>query len=103
MENRAAGILILLILLIIGGHVTAVGQTYDISSGGLPTITGASGASVSGSSSTTADLSVTINFGDVSPSNTNSIVKVVVPIATRSTGPYRVTAVVTGGTNINLQ
>ena len=78
-------------------------QTFDISSGGTPTITGASGGSVSGSSSRTTDLNVTINFGEVSPSNTNSIVRVVVPIAIRSLAAYRVTATVTGGTNANVQ
>lgn len=78
-------------------------QTFDISSGGLPTITGAVGGSVSGSSSTTTDLVVTINFGEVSASNTSNEVKVVVPIAVRSLAAYKVTATVTGGTNANAQ
>lgn len=81
------------------GSVSA--QALDISSGGAPTITGASGGSVTGSSSVLNDLSVTINFGEISPSNTNSIVKVTVPIAVRSNGPYKVTVSYTGATNVN--
>lgn len=80
-----------------------VAQTYDISSGGAPTITGASGGSVTGSSSVLNNLSVTINFGEVSPSNTNAIVKVVVPIAIRSTAAYKVTATLSSSPNANPQ
>ena len=39
------------------------------------------GGSVTGSSSTTQDLVVTVNFGEVSPANINNLVKVVVPVA----------------------
>ncbi len=90
-------------VLVFASFGNSPGQTFDISSGGTPTITGALSGSVSGSSSTTSDLSVTINFGEVSPVNTNNIVRVVVPIAIRSLAPYRVTATVTGTTNANLQ
>lgn len=90
-------------LVLIGGLSTVPAQTFDISSGGTPTISGTVGGSVSGSASTTTDLSVTINFGEVGPTNTNSIVRVVVPIAIRSLAPYQVTATVTGATNANLQ
>jgi len=89
------------LLIVFVGSASA--QTFDISSGGTPTITGALSGSVSGNSSTTTDLNVTINFGEVGPANTNAIVKVVVPIAIRSLSPYKVTATVTGGTNVNLQ
>src|SRR2546430_17530144 len=78
-------------------------QTFDISSGGQPTITGASGGSVTGSSSLLNDLTVTINFGEISPANTNSIVYVVVPIGIRSTLPYQVTVTRTGPSNANAQ
>ncbi len=78
-------------------------QALDISSGGVPTITGASGGSVTGSSSVLNNLVVTINFGEISPSNTNGIVKVVVPIAVRSNQQYKVQATVTGSTNANAQ
>ncbi|MBV9240446.1 MAG: hypothetical protein JO314_00430 [Acidobacteria bacterium] len=70
-------------------------QTFDISSGGAPTITGSVGGTVSGSSVVTNNLSVTVNFGELSPSNTNGIVKVTVPVAVRSTQPYQVTATLT--------
>ena len=82
---------------------TISAQTFDISSGGQPTITGALGGSVTGSASVLNDLVVTINFGEVSPANTNSIVKVVVPIAIRSTQPYRVSVSLAGLGNANPQ
>ncbi|HEV7646044.1 MAG TPA: hypothetical protein VGO50_19060 [Pyrinomonadaceae bacterium] len=103
MKKSTFSIPILFCLLFIGGLGSVFAQAFDISSGGLPTITGALGGSVTGSSSTTTNLSVTINFGEVSPKNTNNIVKVVVPIAVRSTSPYKVTATVTGSTNTNPQ
>jgi hypothetical protein len=76
-------------------------QRFDISSGGQPTITGAIGGSVVGSSDTRQNLSVTVNFGELSPVNTNNIVKVVVPIAIRSLDPYQISVSFTAGT-INL-
>ena len=78
-------------------------QALDISSGGQPTITGAVGGSVTGSASVTTDLVVTINFGEVSPLNTNSIVKVIVPIALRSNQPYQVAVSMSGLSNANAQ
>ena len=80
---------------------TISGQALDISSGGQPTITGAVGGSVTGSASVTNDLVVTINFGEVSPLNTNSIVKVTVPIALLSNQPYQVTVSMSGLSNAN--
>ena len=94
-------ILICVVSLLSLGSVAA--QNFDISSGGAPTITGASGGSVTGSSSVLNDLLVTINFGEVSPANTNSIVKVVVPIAIRSNREYQVAVSVTNSTNANVQ
>jgi hypothetical protein len=78
-------------------------QALDISSGGQPTITGALNGSVTGSASVTTDLVVTINFGEVSPLNTNVIVKVVVPIAIRSNQPYQVSVGISGQVNPNAQ
>ena len=81
-------------------------QALDISSGGQPTITGAVNGSVTGSANVTNDLVVTVNFGEVSPLNTNSIVKVVVPIALRSNQPYQVSVLISGlttGTGNELQ
>jgi hypothetical protein len=90
-----------LILLALAQSASA--QALDISSGGLPTITGTVGGSVTGSSDVTNDLVVTVNFGEVSPLNTNSIVKVIVPVALRSNQPYQVAVSVSGLNNANPQ
>lgn len=103
MKLNTSRILFLICLLFIGGLGETFAQTFDISSGGAPTITGAIGGSVTGSSSTTSDLSVTINFGELSPSNTSNYVKVVVPVAIRSVDEYKVAVTITGATNANVQ
>jgi hypothetical protein len=103
MKTSTLRIPILFCLLFIGGLGNTFAQTFDISSGGAPTITGALGGSVTGSSSVTSNLSVTVNFGEVSPANPNSIVKVIVPIAIRSSAAYMVTATITGTANANVQ
>jgi hypothetical protein len=82
---------------------TTFAQALDISSGGQPTITGAVNGSVTGNASVQGDLAVTINFGEVSPLNTNAVVKVVVPIALRSNQPYQVSVSFSGLTNANAQ
>lgn len=94
---------LLLILICFAFARTTSAQALDISSGGQPTITGAVSGSVIGSLNVTDDLVVTINFGEVSPLNTNSIVKVVVPIALRSNQPYQVAVSMSGLTNGNAQ
>jgi hypothetical protein len=86
--------LTLVVLLAVAGSVSA--QALDISSGGLPAITGAVNGSVTGSANVTNDLVVTVNFGEVSPLNTNPIVKVIVPIALRSNQPYQVSVSASG-------
>lgn len=91
----------LFVALIAAGECSA--QLYDISSGGLPTLTGSQGGSIVGSSSTTTDLSVTINWGEVSPSNTSGIITANVPIAIRSMASYQISVSVAGGTNVNPQ
>jgi hypothetical protein len=102
MKTRSLfSILFCLVVLTAAGRTFA--QTFDISSGGLPTITGSLGGSVTGSSSNLNNLVVTINFGEVSPLNTNNIVDVVVPIAIRSSAAYQVTVTVSGSTNANPQ
>ena len=93
---------LLTVLVLAGAHATFA-QALDISSGGQPTITGAVNGSVTGSASVLNDLVVTINFGEVSPANTNAIVKVVVPIALRSNQPYQVSVSFSGLSNANLQ
>jgi len=91
------------VLLFMAFAQTTFGQALDISSGGQPTITGTVGGSVTGSASVTTDLIVTVNFGEVSPLNTNSIVKVTVPIGIRSNQPYQVTVSMTGLNNANVE
>ena len=93
----------LIALIFLAAAQTTSAQALDISSGGLPTITGTVGGSVTGSSNVQNDLVVTINFGEVSPLNTNSVVKVVVPIALRSNQPYQVAVSMSGLTNANSE
>ena len=95
--------ILLTLLVLVAGVQTASAQALDISSGGLPTITGAVNGSVTGNANVTGDLVVTINFGEVSPLNTNSVVKVVVPIALRSNQPYQVSVSMSGLTNANSE
>jgi len=94
---------VLTALILLGVAQTTPAQALDISSGGQPTITGAVNGSVTGSISVTSDLVVTINFGEVSPLNPNSVVKVTVPIALRSNQPYQVTVSASGINNANPQ
>jgi hypothetical protein len=69
---------------------------YDIGSAGLPTIAGNVGGSVTGSSTLLANLTVTVNFGELSPVNSNNIVKVVIPIAMRSDSAYKMAVTISG-------
>jgi hypothetical protein len=94
--------LLIALLFLVASQKTSA-QALDISSGGQPTITGAVGGSVTGSADVRNDLVVTINFGEVSPLNANSIVKVVVPIALRSNQPYQVAVSMSGLNNANAQ
>lgn len=82
---------------------SARAQQFDIGSGGLPTVTGGRNASVTGTSDVTENLVVNVDFGEVSPVNTNNVVKVVVPISIRSTSPYQVAVSVTGSFDSNPQ
>lgn len=93
----------LAVLILVAVSQTTSAQALDISSGGQPTITGTVGGSVTGSASVLNDLVVTVNFGEVSPLNTNAIVKVIVPIALRSNQPYQVSVSVSGLNNGNAQ
>ncbi len=94
---------ILFIVFSLGSLGSLQAQALDISSGGAPTITGAVGGSVTGSSSVLNNLAVTINFGELGPANHNSVVKVTVPVAVRSSGPYQVSVAYSGSTNANAQ
>ncbi len=103
MRFRDFTYLTLAILMILAFTQTTSAQALDISTGGQPTITGAVGGSVTGSLNVQDDLVVTINFGEVSPLNTNSIVKVIVPLALRSNQPYQVAVTMSGLNNGNPQ
>ena len=92
-----------IVLILLAATQSTFAQALDISSGGQPTITGAVNGSVTGSASVLNDLVVTVNFGEVSPLNTNSIVKVVVPISLRSNQPYQVSVSVSGLNNGNAE
>jgi hypothetical protein len=78
------------------GSATPPPDVFDIGSAGMPTITGSLGGSAIGLPGTFSDLMVTVNFGELSPINRNRIVKVIVPIAIRSTDPYQVSMSVAG-------
>jgi hypothetical protein len=93
----------LTLLILFAVSRTTSAQALDISSGGLPIITGAVNGSVTGSASVLNDLIVTVDFGEVSPLNTNAIVKVIVPIALRSNQPYQVSVSISGLNNGNAQ
>lgn len=103
MNKSTLSIPILLCLIFVGGLVEIFAQALDISSGGIPTITGTLGGSVTGSSSVLNNLVVTVNFGEISPLNSNNLVKVTVPIGVRSNQQYKVTVTYTGSTNANAQ
>jgi len=103
MRLRLCTLSFLTLLILLAAAPTTFAQALDISSGGQPTITGAVNGSVTGTANVTGDLAVTINFGEVSPLNTNGVVKVIVPIALRSNQPYQVSVSVSGMNNANTQ
>ena len=103
MHRRAISIAILAGSLVLCASTRASAQQFDIGSGGLPVITGARGGSVTGSQDVTQNLVVNVDFGEVSPVNTNNVVKVIVPISIRSTSPYQVSVAATGTFDSNPQ
>ena len=100
---RLTTVAIFCCVMVLAAAGEASAQNFDISSGGLPTITGAFGGSVTGSAEVGQSLAVAVNFGELSPANTSNIVKVVVPIAIQSTGPYQVAVSASGGFAGNLE
>jgi hypothetical protein len=69
---------------------------YDMGSAGLPTMSGNVGGSVTGTSGLLSILTVTVNFGELSPANPNQIVRVVIPIAMRTDSAYKLEVTRTG-------
>ena len=74
---------------------------WDMGSAGLPTITGSVGGSVTGTSTLLSNLVVTVNFGELSPANSNTIVRVVIPIAMRSDRRYQMRVARTGSVGVD--
>jgi hypothetical protein len=94
---RALTIVVLTLSVVLGADFSPVlAAKFDMGSAGLPTITGSVGGSVSGSSTLLANLSVTVNFGELSPVNANTIVEVVIPIAMRSDSAYTMAVTISG-------
>src|SRR6185369_1242204 len=60
----------------------------EINSGGAVTLTGNSGGGVTVDGITNSPLAVSINLGELGPSNTNSFVTAQVPLKLRSNAPY---------------
>ena len=94
---------ILLIICLVGlVMASSVGTSadpnkHDIGSGGLATISStAFGGSVVSDPGLHADLVVAVNFGEVTPINTDPIIKVIIPVALRSRDDYQITLSVTG-------
>jgi preprotein translocase subunit YajC len=100
MRKTTIFLLLVIAFVLVRGQAYGQQQGYDISSGGPVTITGGLNATVTGSGDPTQNLAVTINFGEVTPANSNRIIKIVVPIAVRSLQPYQVTA--TSITSFNM-
>lgn len=65
-----------------------VSKFVEINSGGAVTLTGNSGGGVTTDGVTNSPLAVSINLGELGPSNTNSFVTAQVPLKLRSNASY---------------
>jgi hypothetical protein len=65
-----------------------VSKFVEINSGGSVTLTGNSGGGVTTDGVTNSPLAVSINLGELGPSNTNSFVSASVPLKLRSNAAY---------------
>ena len=65
-----------------------VSKFVEINSGGAVTLTGNSGGGVTTDGVTNSPLAVSINLGELGPSNTNSFVTAQVPLKLRSNAAY---------------
>lgn len=74
------------------------GGNFQIRGGGTPTLTNAIGGSISGGSFNQRPFSVTVNFGELGPSNQNGVVSAVIPIQLLSDRNYVLKAQVTANT-----
>jgi hypothetical protein len=98
---RILAVLVLTSCLVFSTIQPVLAVKVDIGSAGLPTMTGNVGGSVIGSGLLTDNLVVTVDFGELSPANSNQIVKVVIPIALRSDNAYKVTVTLTGSVGVD--
>jgi len=78
------------------GSVTmtaTVSNFVELTSGGAVTLTGNSGGSIITDGTANTPLAVVVDLGEVGPSNTNSFVKLSVPLRLRSNVAYQVNMV----------
>ena len=78
------------------GSVTmtaTVSNFVELNSGGAVTLTGNSGGSVITDGTANSPLAVVVDLGEVGPSNTNSFVKLSVPLKLRSNVAYQLNVV----------
>src|SRR5215212_1050158 len=78
------------------GSVTmsaTVSNFVELTSGGAVTLTGNSGGSVISDGTANNPLAVVVNLGELGPSNTNSFVKLSVPLRLRSNVAYQLNMV----------
>jgi hypothetical protein len=78
------------------GSVTmtaSVSNFVELTSGGAVTLTGNSGGSVITDGTANSPLAVVVNLGELGPSNTNSFVKLSVPVRLRSNVAYQLNMV----------
>lgn len=92
------------------GSVTmtaSVSNFVELTSGGAVTLTGNSGGSVITDGTANSPLAVVVNLGELGPSNTNSFVKLSVPVRLRSNVAYQLNMVSTvagaGATTFSLK
>lgn len=93
---RILAVLVLTSCLVFSSLHPVLAARYDLGSAGLPTMAGNVGGSVTGSGTLNAALTVTVNFGELSPSNANGLVTVRIPIAMRTDSAYQMVVTRTG-------
>src|SRR5687767_12213047 len=71
----------------------SVSNYVELNSGGAVTLTGNSGGSIITDGTVNNPLAVVVNLGEVGPSNTNSFVKLTVPLKMRSNVAYQLNMV----------
>lgn len=93
---RILAVLVSASCLVFSSLHSVLAARYDLGSAGLPTMVGNVGGSVTGSGILNSNLVVTVDFGELSPSNANGLVTVVIPIALRADSAYQVVVTRTG-------